>query len=140
MPTSTESSDQYSVLARLNSLIAAGVDARRWNGLRRDTDQFPDPLTNVELRIPARRAEHRTYANVAIELHLSLNTVKTHLRHSPYEARNHVPVWSGPVGDGPRLLVVHLLFTLSGDGAGPWGDDSDLGLPYAERRQEKFGF
>ena len=43
---------------------------------------MPDPLTDAEIRVLETLPQHLTYADMAAELHLSLNTVKTHLRHT----------------------------------------------------------
>ena len=42
----------------------------------------PDPLTDAEIRVLEKLPQRLSYADIAAELHLSLNTVKTHLRHS----------------------------------------------------------
>ena len=43
---------------------------------------MPDPLTDAEIRVLETLPQRLTYADMAAELHLSLNTVKTHLRHT----------------------------------------------------------
>ena len=40
-----------------------------------------EPLTDAEIRVLARLAEHLSYRDIASELYVSLNTVKTHLSH-----------------------------------------------------------
>ena len=44
--------------------------------------KLPDPLTGAEIRVLRSLPRRLTYADMATELHLSLNTVKTHLRHA----------------------------------------------------------
>ena len=41
-----------------------------------------EPLTAAELRVLEKLPERLTYTEIAAELYLSLNTVKTHLRHT----------------------------------------------------------
>ena len=43
---------------------------------------LPDPLTEAELRVLEALPQLLTYADMAAQLHLSLNTVKTHLRRT----------------------------------------------------------
>jgi LuxR family maltose regulon positive regulatory protein len=43
---------------------------------------LPDPLTDAEIRVLEKLPQRLRYADIANELHLSLNTVKTHLRHT----------------------------------------------------------
>ena len=44
--------------------------------------ELPDPLTDAEIRVLEKLPQRLSYADIAAELHLSLNTVKTHLRHT----------------------------------------------------------
>ena len=75
-------SAHYPDTDNLRSLIAAGVDARK-PGLRRPRNsRLPDPLTEAEIRVLEALPQRLTYADMAADLHLSLNTVKTHLRHT----------------------------------------------------------
>jgi LuxR family transcriptional regulator, maltose regulon positive regulatory protein len=54
-----------------------GPESARANAAR-----LPDGLTDAELRAPEALPLRLTYADMAAQLHLSLNTVKAHLRHS----------------------------------------------------------
>jgi DNA-binding NarL/FixJ family response regulator len=57
-------------------------------GLRKHTpaaswqNKLPDPLTAAEIRVLEKLAERLSYTDIASELYLSPNTVKTHLRHT----------------------------------------------------------
>jgi LuxR family maltose regulon positive regulatory protein len=73
---------RYPSTENLRRLMAARLAARRVSASPADKGGLPDPLTDAELRILATLPERLTYADMAAELHLSLNTVKTHLRHT----------------------------------------------------------
>jgi LuxR family maltose regulon positive regulatory protein len=74
--------DRYPSTENLRRLIAARLAARKSAGSPGNNGGLPEPLTDAELRILATLAERLTYADMAAQLHLSLNTVKTHLRHT----------------------------------------------------------
>ena len=65
----------------VRSLISGGIDARKLTLAGPNRDHLPDPLTAAELRVLEALPQRLTYADMAAQLHLSLNTVKTHLRH-----------------------------------------------------------
>jgi LuxR family maltose regulon positive regulatory protein len=75
--------DRYPRSEHLETLVAAAVEARQQRPVRRDqSGGLSDPLTEAEIKV-LRRLPHRlSYRDIASDLHLSLNTVKTHLRHS----------------------------------------------------------
>ena len=64
----------------VRSLIAAGINARKRTVAGPNRGHLPDPLTEAELRVLEALPQLLTYADMAAQLHLSLNTVKTHLR------------------------------------------------------------
>ena len=66
----------------VRSLIAAGINARKLTVAGPNPGHLPDPLTEAELRVLEALPQLRTYADMAAQLHLSHNTVKTHLRHT----------------------------------------------------------
>jgi LuxR family maltose regulon positive regulatory protein len=72
-------SDRYRRTDGLAPLFRARSEMRGFAGQRADLVQ---PLTDAEIRVLVKLAEHLTYADVARELTLSLNTVKTHLRNA----------------------------------------------------------
>lgn len=43
---------------------------------------LPDPLTKAEIRVLEKLSQRLTYVDTASDLNLSLNTIKTHLRHA----------------------------------------------------------
>ena len=67
---------------QLTALITAGVRARRRVAPASRPGTPVDPLTAAEMRVLEKLAEGLTYAQMASEMYLSLNTVKTHLRHA----------------------------------------------------------
>ena len=67
---------------QLTALITAGVRARRRGAPASRPGTPVDPLTAAEMRALEKLAEGLTYAQMASEMYLSLNTVKTHLRHA----------------------------------------------------------
>jgi LuxR family maltose regulon positive regulatory protein len=75
--------DRYPRSEHLETLVAAAVEVRQQSPLRRaQSGDLSDPLTEAEIKV-LRRLPHRlSYRDIASDLHLSLNTVKTHLRHS----------------------------------------------------------
>ena len=75
-------SAHYPNTDNVRSLIAAGIDARKRSVAGPNRGHLPDPLTEAEIRVLEALPQHLTYADMAIQLHLSLNTVKTHLRHT----------------------------------------------------------
>lgn len=66
----------------LKALITAGVKARRRVAPASRPGMLADPLTAAETRALEKLAEGLTYTQMASELYLSLNTVKTHVRHA----------------------------------------------------------
>ncbi len=73
-------SAHYPNTDNVRSLIAAGVNARKHRVAGPNRGHLPDPLTEAEIRVLEALPQHLTYADMAAQLHLSLNTVKTHLR------------------------------------------------------------
>jgi LuxR family transcriptional regulator, maltose regulon positive regulatory protein len=63
-------------------LITAALKARRRVAPASGRGKLLDPLTTAEIRVLEKLAERLTYTEIATELYLSLNTVKTHLRHA----------------------------------------------------------
>lgn len=73
--------DLYPNAPMLADLMAARLAMKP----RSSSDRRPavtSPLTDAELRVIAKLAEDLSYADMADELLVSLNTVKTHLRHA----------------------------------------------------------
>jgi LuxR family maltose regulon positive regulatory protein len=64
------------------ALINAGLKARKRVAPASRQSLLPDPLTAAEIRVLEKLSERLTYTEIATELYLSLNTVKTHLRHA----------------------------------------------------------
>ncbi|HTT88897.1 MAG TPA: LuxR C-terminal-related transcriptional regulator [Acidimicrobiales bacterium] len=64
----------------LRALIAGGFEARKQSPSR-STSALADPLTAAEIRVLHALPRRSTYVNLASDLHLSVNTVKTHLNH-----------------------------------------------------------
>jgi LuxR family maltose regulon positive regulatory protein len=73
--------DRYPGTENLRRLIAARLAARMSATSAGNKGGLAEPLTDAELRILVTLPERLTYADMAAQLHLSLNTVKTHLRH-----------------------------------------------------------
>ena len=74
--------DLYPSSDDLSALVAAFLDAESRTGSR-PRDMTPvQPLTDAEIRVLAKLAEHLSYAEAASELFVSLNTVKTHVSHA----------------------------------------------------------
>jgi LuxR family transcriptional regulator, maltose regulon positive regulatory protein len=72
----------YPRTRQLTALITAGLKARRRATPASRQAKLPDPLTAAEIRVLEKLPEGLTYTEIASELYLSLNTVKTHLRHA----------------------------------------------------------
>ena len=72
----------YPRTRQLTALITAGVKARKRAAPASRPGKLIDPLTAAELRVLEKLAERLTYTEMASELYLSPNTVKTHLRHA----------------------------------------------------------
>ena len=71
----------YSRTKQLTALITAGLRARKRTAPASRQGKTLDPLTAGEMRVLEKLPEGLTYTEMASELYLSLNTVKTHLRH-----------------------------------------------------------
>ena len=74
-------SQLYPRSKQLRELITAGLRTRRHTAPPSRHDKLLDPLTAAEIRVLGKLAERLTYTDIASELYLSPNTVKTHLRH-----------------------------------------------------------
>ena len=72
----------YPSTDNIGALIAAGLHARKLTPTRAQKNRLPDPLTDAEVRVLEKLPQRLTYVEMASDLHLSLNTVKTHLRHT----------------------------------------------------------
>ena len=72
----------YPRTRQLTALITAGLKARKRAAPAPGQGKLADPLTAAELRVLQKLAERLTYTEIASDLYLSLNTVKTHLRHA----------------------------------------------------------
>ncbi len=66
----------------LRALIAVGLRAHKLTPSRAQKGRLPAPLTDADVRILEKLPQRLTYVDMASDLHLSLNTVKTHLRHT----------------------------------------------------------
>ena len=75
-------STPYPSTDNLRALVTAGLQARKLLPSRPQTSRLPDPLTAAEVRVLEKLPQRLTYADMASDLNLSLNTVKTHLRHT----------------------------------------------------------
>ena len=75
-------STRYPSTDNLRALIAAGLQARKLTPPPSHKARLPDPLTDAEIRVLEKLPQRLTYVDMASDLHLSLNTVKTHLRHT----------------------------------------------------------
>ena len=78
----TANSRLYPRSKQLTALITAGIKARRHVAAASRPGEVIDPLTAAEIRAVEKLAEGLTYTQMASELYLSLNTVKTHVRHA----------------------------------------------------------
>jgi LuxR family maltose regulon positive regulatory protein len=75
-------SDLYPRTRQRAALISAGLKARkRARPASGQGSKLPDPLTAAEIRVLEKLSQRLTYTEIATELYLSLNTVKTHVRH-----------------------------------------------------------
>ena len=72
----------YPRTRQLTALITAGLKARRRAAPAPRQGKLLDPLTSAEIRVLEKLSERLTYTEIAADLYLSLNTVKTHLRHA----------------------------------------------------------
>jgi LuxR family transcriptional regulator, maltose regulon positive regulatory protein len=70
----------YPPTEHLTALITAGLRARQLTASASRQGKLLDPLTAAEMRVLEKLPQRLTYAEMATELYLSLNTVKTHLR------------------------------------------------------------
>jgi LuxR family maltose regulon positive regulatory protein len=72
----------YPRTRQLTALITTGLKARKRAAPAPRRGKLLDPLTTAEIRVLEKLSERLTYTEIAADLHLSLNTVKTHLRHA----------------------------------------------------------
>jgi len=72
----------YPRTKQLTALITAGLKARKRATPTSRQGKLLEPLTAAELRVLEKLSERLTYTEIASDLYLSLNTVKTHLRHA----------------------------------------------------------
>jgi LuxR family transcriptional regulator, maltose regulon positive regulatory protein len=72
----------YPRTRQLTALITACLKTRKRAAPAPRTGKLLDPLTTAEIRVLEKLSERLTYTEIAADLHLSLNTVKTHLRHA----------------------------------------------------------
>ena len=72
----------YPRTRQLTALITAGLKARKRAAPAPQQGKLLDPLTAAEIRVLEKLPERLTYTEIASDLYLSLNTVKTHLRHA----------------------------------------------------------
>jgi LuxR family transcriptional regulator, maltose regulon positive regulatory protein len=77
-----ESGSSYPRGSALSVLIAARLEDRKRSVNGHRTNGLPEPLTEAEIRVLEKLSGRLTYLEMASELHLSLNTIKTHLRHT----------------------------------------------------------
>ncbi len=68
---------RYDNTEGVRALIAAGLQAREFLVAHTAAEK----LTDAEMRVLVKLPEQQTYADLAADLYLSQNTVKTHLRH-----------------------------------------------------------
>jgi len=74
--------DLYPRTEQRAALITAGLKARKRTAPANGQGKLPDPLTAAEIRVLEKLSQRLTYTEIAAELYLSLNTVKTHVRHA----------------------------------------------------------
>jgi LuxR family transcriptional regulator, maltose regulon positive regulatory protein len=72
----------YPRTKQLTALITVGLKARKRAAPAPRQGRLLEPLTTAETRVLEKLSERLTYTEIASELYLSLNTVKTHLRHA----------------------------------------------------------
>ena len=72
----------YPRTKQLTALIAAGLKARKRAAPAPRQGKLLEPLTAAEIRVLEKLSGRLTYTEIANDLYLSLNTVKTHLRHA----------------------------------------------------------
>jgi LuxR family maltose regulon positive regulatory protein len=72
----------YPRTRQLTALITTGLKARKRTAPAPRQGKLLDPLTTAEIRVLEKLSERLTYTEIAADLYLSLNTVKTHLRHA----------------------------------------------------------
>jgi LuxR family transcriptional regulator, maltose regulon positive regulatory protein len=74
--------DLYPRTEQRAALITIGLKARKSATPASGQGKLPDPLTAAEIRVLEKLSQRLTYTEIAAELYLSLNTVKTHVRHA----------------------------------------------------------
>jgi len=72
----------YPRTEQLTALITAGLRTRKHTAPASGQNKLLEPLTAAEIRVLEKLAERLTYTDIASEMYLSPNTVKTHLRHA----------------------------------------------------------
>jgi len=72
----------YPRTKQLAALITLGIKARKRAAPAPRQGKLLEPLTTAEIRVLEKLSERLTYTEIASDLYLSLNTVKTHLRHA----------------------------------------------------------
>jgi LuxR family transcriptional regulator, maltose regulon positive regulatory protein len=72
----------YPRTKQLTALIAAGLRTRKHTASASRQGKLLDPLTAAEIRVLEKLTQGLTYTEMASELYVSLNTVKTHLRRA----------------------------------------------------------
>jgi len=72
----------YPRTEQLRALISAGLKARKLTAPAPRQSKLHDPLTAAEIRVLKKLPEQLSYVEMASDLYVSLNTVKTHLRHA----------------------------------------------------------
>jgi LuxR family transcriptional regulator, maltose regulon positive regulatory protein len=77
-----ESGSSYPRSQALSALVAARLEDRKLSVSGKRGNGLPEPLTEAEVRVLEKLSGRLTYVEMASELHLSLNTIKTHLRHT----------------------------------------------------------
>ncbi len=75
-------SNSYPAGPTLSTLVAARLEERKHTVAFPRRAALPDPLTEAEIRVLEKLSQRLTYVDIASDLHLSLNTIKTHLRHT----------------------------------------------------------
>jgi LuxR family transcriptional regulator, maltose regulon positive regulatory protein len=74
--------ERYPRTEYYSRLISGALATRKSNPAIANNAPLPDPLTGAELRILQKLPLRLSYSELAADLHLSLNTVKTHLQHT----------------------------------------------------------